>query len=49
MSLSVLFQAGVWLRSMSRSDKGSVPPGHPLCGLSLQALLSGAAQPPPDL
>lgn len=34
---------------MPRFDKGSLPPGHPLCGLTLQAVLQGTAQPSPHL
>lgn len=34
---------------MPRFDKGSLSPGHPLCGVTLQAVLQGTAQPSPHL
>lgn len=45
----VHFQAGVWLRSLPGPDEGSVSAGYSLCGVAMQALLQGAAKPPPDL
>lgn len=47
--VSILFQTRVCFWPMPGSDKGSLPPGHPLRGVTLQAVLQGTAQPSPHL
>lgn len=53
VDVSIVFflfcQARVWLWADPRPDQRCLHPGHPLCGLAVQALLQRAAQPPAHL